>query len=1078
MAHRSPHFLPIPLLLLHPTIHQFCEGDTVKFAGGSGGGVGPYNYNWSGPSGYSSTLINPYIIPAVPAASGTYTLTVTDALNCSTLDGTGATLVTVNPTPDAITGPGTTCPGATAALSSATVGGVWNSSDISIATIDASTGMVTGVAAGTANITYTAATGCFTTRIMTVNPLPPAITGTAFVCIGLTTTLSDASAGGTWLSDDLTVAPIDASGVVTGASNGTANITYTAATGCMTVVVVTVTAFPSAITGTMTVCPGTTTTLGNSTAGGTWSSANTLIATVGIDNGVVTGVAAGTTTITYLVGASCMATTTITVNPLPAGITGTRTVCVGLSTLLSDATPGGTWMSSNGLVAIVTGASGIVTGAAAGTVTISYVLVATGCYATATVTVNPLPAAISGSSNVCVGSFVTLSDATAGGTWSSSNTAIAIIGASTGVVSGLSAGTTTITYKLPTGCVMTRAQTINPLPAAITGSGVVCANGGTITLADVTPGGAWTSSDPTTAAASPATGVITGVVAGTVTITYTLGTGCIATKGVSVNPAPAAVATPLGDTSVCPGGFVALTANIGASLTYQWFVGGAAISGANGLTYIATTSGSYQIQTTNSLGCTTFSTPVLVTIDTPIAILSTASGTFATCSGSNITLDANTGTGLTYVWQLDGTAIPGATNASYVTSTAGQYIVFVSNGTGCTASDTVGLIVSPAPAPTVLLSGPVQFCQGGSVMLSATATPGAGYQWYNAAGPIAGATSSSYMTSAAGNYFVTITNTFGCSGSSTPVSVTVYPLPSVGIVPGGSLSVCYPGTVTLNASSGMGYTYKWYRSGVLIPGATNVSYMASVSGGYRIKITTANGCSDMTHADTVVSVISSPRVVALTPSTFCWGSNAMLATSVSGAAGLMYAWMLNDVPIAGATNATYTTAVPGNYSVKIIVPGSCTVTAAALAVYQNPLPNPVISYNAATHALQTQNYFVAYQWCKDLILIPGATNNMLVAGISGAYKVDVIDTNGCHSLSSAYPISVTGAVSGVQGQTAAEDISVYPNPSADIVHIEAPFDVQAELKSVDGRTVIARGDRTRNRHSRSAVRYLSPTNFR
>jgi hypothetical protein len=55
---------------------------------------------------------------------------------------------------------------------------------------------------------------------------------------------------------------------------------------------------------------------------------------------------------------------------------------------------------------------------------------------------------LSATTSVCVGSTVTLSDATAGGTWSSSNPAVATIGSSTGVVTGVSSGTVVITYAL------------------------------------------------------------------------------------------------------------------------------------------------------------------------------------------------------------------------------------------------------------------------------------------------------------------------------------------------------------------------------------------------------------------------------------------------------------------------------------------------------------------------------------------------------------------------------------------------------------------------------------------------------
>src|SRR4051812_2646765 len=55
-------------------------------------------------------------------------------------------------------------------------------------------------------------------------------------------------------------------------------------------------------------------------------------------------------------------------------------------------------------------------------------------------------AAISGPSSVCEGRTITLNDATPGGTWSSSNTSNATVGINNGFVSGISAGTTTISY--------------------------------------------------------------------------------------------------------------------------------------------------------------------------------------------------------------------------------------------------------------------------------------------------------------------------------------------------------------------------------------------------------------------------------------------------------------------------------------------------------------------------------------------------------------------------------------------------------------------------------------------------------
>ena len=69
-----------------------------------------------------------------------------------------------------------------------------------------------------------------------VNPLPTvaSITGSPDVCVGSTTVLASSTTGGVWSTSDATVADVSASGVVTGASAGSATITYTVtdANGC------------------------------------------------------------------------------------------------------------------------------------------------------------------------------------------------------------------------------------------------------------------------------------------------------------------------------------------------------------------------------------------------------------------------------------------------------------------------------------------------------------------------------------------------------------------------------------------------------------------------------------------------------------------------------------------------------------------------------------------------------------------------------------------------------------------------------------------------------------------------------
>ena len=74
------------------------------------------------------------------------------------------------------------------------------------------------------------------------------------------------------------------------------------------------------------------------------------------------------------------------------------------------------------------------------------------------------------------------------GNWTSSNTAVATVGAATGDVTGITSGIADITYTMPTGCVATIAVTVNPNPPALTGPSIVCA-GQTVTLGPPTLSG-------------------------------------------------------------------------------------------------------------------------------------------------------------------------------------------------------------------------------------------------------------------------------------------------------------------------------------------------------------------------------------------------------------------------------------------------------------------------------------------------------------------------------------------------------------------------------------------------------------
>jgi len=526
---------PIVAEIISPS--SLCEGFTYfSMMNATPGGV------WSSNNTAIATVGPTGILNGISPGNATisYTVTNTCGSTAKTFD------VTVNNKPNVadVVGVANLCIGSSSLFTNATPGGIWSSSNPPVAAVDNS-GNVTGGLGGTAVINYTVTNLCGSTVksfAVTVgnSPVVADISGSANICVAASTLLSSATAGGTWSSSNTAVATINSSGSVTGIAAGTATLNYTVTSGCGSTTksfTITVGDKPSVpdITGTANICVSSTTALGNTIIGGTWSSANTAVATIN-SSGLVTAVSAGTSTISYAVTNSCGTTVKtfgVTVNdkPIVAEITGTAAVCVATTSLLSNATTGGVWSSSNTAVATIN-SSGSLTAVATGSSTISYT-VTNGCGNTVktfniTVADKPTVADITGLTNVCASTSTALTNATSGGVWSSSPTTVATV-SNTGVVTGVSAGAATISYTLANSCgstTKTFAVTITDKPtvADITGPSTLNV-AATVLLADATPSGIWSSSNPSVATVS-SSGTVLGITAGTATISYTVTNGC------------------------------------------------------------------------------------------------------------------------------------------------------------------------------------------------------------------------------------------------------------------------------------------------------------------------------------------------------------------------------------------------------------------------------------------------------------------------------------------------------------------------------------------------------------------------
>jgi uncharacterized protein YjdB len=286
-----------------------------------------------------------------------------------------ATLAAVSAaTAQPISGPLDICPGLSYTFTDTAIGGVWTSGTPSVAAVDSFTGVVTGAGPGVSVITYHYSGGGASSVTVTVHAMPAAITGTASVCAGATTTLADATTGGAWSSNNDAVAIVDDStGAVVGISADTVSLLYTGAYGCSRSVIFTVNPTPYPITAASSYCTGHSDTLYD-LGSGTWSTGTPSIASVGSASGVFSGIAGGVASVTYTLPTGCAIATTITVNPSPhAGVvTAADFVCLSNSITCTSDSCCGSWSSSNPAVATVGSLSGVVTGITAGLAIISY----------------------------------------------------------------------------------------------------------------------------------------------------------------------------------------------------------------------------------------------------------------------------------------------------------------------------------------------------------------------------------------------------------------------------------------------------------------------------------------------------------------------------------------------------------------------------------------------------------------------------------------------------------------------------------------------------------------------------------
>ena len=533
---------------------------------------------------------------------------------------------------------------------------------------------------------------------------------------------------------------------------------------------------------------------------------------------------------------------------------------------------------------------------------------------------------------------------------------------------------------------------------------------------------------------------------GVYTVTVSNAGGCtdIANVNVVVNALPNATAS-ASPNPICAGQNLSLFSSGGTS--YNW-------SGPNFFTsnmqspvlnsIQSVNAGIYTVTVTSAAGCTNTSSVNVVVNPNPIATASASPNPI--CVGKTLSLTSSGGT--SYSWSGPAAYSSNLQNPSIVNiqlTQDGIYTVTVTNANGCTSTATVDVTVNPLPNATASVS-PNPICAGELAWF--TADGGVAYKWsgpngFNTEGKQFGLHMAPNM---AGTYYVTVTNSNGCSKSAS-VSITVNPAPNAtaSVSPNPACS----GQTIQFASSG-GTTYKWtgpagFSSNQQNPVINNAQQYHS--GEYSVVVTNSFGCKKTVTV--AIKVNQSPAgQISYDNQSTCTGSTLQLYAS----GGSTYQWngpagftsSLQN-PTRPNANSTYS----GNYSVIITNIFGCSVT---MSVNITIRPLPVISAYTTTPevceggtALLYANGGTSYSWSGPYGYASNFQNPIIInipTYLTGTYTVTGSNQYGCTAKANVF---IT-----VQSVTAIVNATPNPVPYGGTLYLTASGGTSYQWTGPDG----------------------------
>jgi hypothetical protein len=576
-----------------------------------------------------------------------------------------------------------------------------------------------------------------------------------------------------------------------------------------------------------------------------------------------------------------------------------------------------------------------------------------GCSSTAAIHVNVNPAptvTISGPSSICGSGTVTL---TASG--ANSYSWLGISSSPSIVVSPTSTTNYTLVAYSLLGCSLTTIRTLSvqssPTIQANASPTNVCA-GSTVTLFGSGANSyTWSGGVVNNVAFTPsASGTYTMIgtnSCGTSTAAVTL--SLLSQPSLSVSVASA---------SLCFGNSTSLTGS-GAN-TYTWSGG---IS--NGSAFTPTATNTYTL--VGATSCGSASTAVTVSVF-PLPTITSSASTNTLCAGNPLLLTASGAN--SYSWT--GGVINGVPFNPSVTS---AYTVTGFDVNGCTNTSVRSVTVFNLPVLTTSVSNPA-VCFGNSTTLY-----GSGAVTYTWSGGVTNNTS--FVPSATNVYTLSGSNI--CGTSTALATVTVHPLPPVGVITSNT-NICLGGTLNLQGTGAQNYVWS---NGI----TNNVPFSPSVSTMYFVIGTDVNGCQNSSSQS--ITVLPSPTVSASASSTFICAGNTV---ALSGAGASTYSWsagIINNLAFSPTTTSAYTvtgTATNGCQNSAVINVSVSTV--------------PVVSALASSSAVCIGNNITLFGSGANTYTWSGGISNNVAFSPTSTSNYTVNGSNSCGTGSAAITVSV------------------------------------------------------------------------